>query len=196
MTQIDETETRIRTAWEQAQYGRATELMVEAYGPQIERFLTATLRSRSRAEDAYGIWQMNLLIAVPAFRWKAKARTYAYKIARGAVSRYLSLERKYAELPDELLSGLAAHVDTRTPNWLQTSFKDAIRALQQRFPPQDQELLRLRLVERMPYDDIAKRLLGPDATDVQIHAKGAALRAKFKSLRERLERWAREDGLL
>jgi RNA polymerase sigma factor (sigma-70 family) len=194
MTQIDE--TRVRTAWAQAQYGRATELMLEAYGPQILRYLTAKLRSRSRAEDAYGIWQMNLFIALPAFRWEAKARTYAYKIARGAVSRYLSLERKYADLPEELLSGLVARVDTRTAPYLKTSFKDAIRELQQRFAPQDQELLRLRVVDRMPYNEIAKRLLGADATQSELRAKAVSLRAKFKSLRERLARWAREDGLI
>jgi RNA polymerase sigma-70 factor (ECF subfamily) len=191
-------ETRIREAWACGDFKRALDIFVRAHEPGIRGYLAAWLHSRSRADDAYGMFAVDLVKCLPGFRWECSARSYGYVLAHRAACRYLKAERRYTELPDQLMAGLAAPVQTRTASYLKTDFKERVRALRELLSADDQALLMLHVNRELGFREIAAALLedGFDASAEELHRKGACLRQQFRQMKKRLEKLAREDGLI
>jgi RNA polymerase sigma-70 factor (ECF subfamily) len=194
----EDTETRIREAWARDDFSRAVDIFIRAYGPGIRGYLAAWLHSRCRGDDAYGMFTVDLMNGLPRFRWEGTARNFGYVLAHRAACRYLKKERRYTDLSDGLLSGLAAPVCTRTASYLKTDFKERLRELRERLPADDQALLMLRVNRGLSFPEIAAAFLkeGFDAGKEELKREDDRLRKQFERMKERLEKLAREEGLI
>jgi RNA polymerase sigma-70 factor (ECF subfamily) len=191
-------EARIREAWQREDYHRAAALLIDGYGRQIRNYLAGMLRSRSRVDEAYSMFTVDVLVGLPRFRWECRAKVFAYRLAHNAAYRYLRSERRYERLPDEVLCDLPAQPNTRTASYLKTDVKSRMRALRERLSVADQELLTLHVDRELTFKEIARTLLenGLTASDPELEREESRLRSQFRWIKKRLVNLAVAEGLL
>jgi RNA polymerase sigma factor (sigma-70 family) len=194
----EDTETRIREACEREDIPLAADILVRAYGPGIRGYLAAWLHSRWKGDEAFGMFTMDLLHGLAKFRWECTARSFGYVLAHRAACQFLKRERLYRDLPDKLLQELEAPERSRTASYLKTDFKERMRELRERLPEDDQALLMLHVTSRLTFPEIAAAFLKDDldATEEELRRKGDCLRQQFQRIKRRLEKLARDDGLI
>jgi RNA polymerase sigma-70 factor (ECF subfamily) len=67
--------------------GAATEAL-RGYGPQVLGYLTAVLRDEDDAHDVFSQFAEDLWRGLPGFRRESAVRTWAFRLAWHAASRY------------------------------------------------------------------------------------------------------------
>src|SRR5262249_20126821 len=151
-------------------------------------FLTGLLGDPERARDALAQASADLWSGLPAFRGRASARTWFYKIARHAASR---LRRSPAEQPRRRVaiddvSELEAAVRTTTAPYLRTDVKDGFTAIREALAPDDRALLLLRVDRRMSWREIARVMAGdgPDDSELELERAAVRLRKHFQVVKE------------
>lgn len=181
-------EERIGEALDAGDVAAAATLGVRGYGPQILGYLTAILREKDLAEDAFSVFTEDLWKGLEGFRRGSSFRTWAYKLAYHAALRVLRdpHHRRGVTLPTSLASGLAADVRTETPLHLRTDVKTSVQQLRELLSPEEQTLLVLRIDRGLDWREVA------DVMD----AEEPTVRKRFERLREKLRKLAREHGLL
>jgi RNA polymerase sigma-70 factor, ECF subfamily len=204
LTTADEShdpETRIREAWDRADFERAATLLVQLYGPEVRGFLTAFMSDRAGAAEAFSLFARDLWVALPDFGWRCSARGWAYTLARNAARRHAKAEKRlrarHARMPEGFLSEIAAQTRSVTNAYLKTDVKNRMRELRRRLPAEDQQLLILRVNRQLPWTEIAM-VLGDDgltATDVELQREATRLRKRFQLAKDRLRDMARQEGL-
>jgi RNA polymerase sigma-70 factor (ECF subfamily) len=93
---------------------------------------------------------------------------------------------------------LAAQIRTETLSILRTERRSALDELCLALPPEDRELLVLRVARSLPWRDVAIVLSPASLRDDEhaLHQECARLRKRFQLLRERLRALGKERGLL
>lgn len=207
-----EAEVAIRSAHESGNLDLAATLLLERYGGEIGGYLAATLRDATDAADAFSQFQEDLWRGLPAFDFRASARTWAYVLARHAAYRlrrpaYRRRERPADVYQSALAQKLVAQVRTQTARFLQTESKDKVAALRQQLSASERELLVLRVDRQLSWTDLARVLPTDDddnasdapsidLDDAALRKRAATLRKRFERTKERLRQLAVDAGLL
>lgn len=176
---------------------------IKGYGPEILGYLSAMTRSESDAAEVFSTFCEDLWRGLPKFRWASSFRTWAYTLARHALSRYGRDPARRAgrnlALSDvsEVLE-IAEQVRSTTLVHLRTEVKNEFAALREKLEPDDRTLLVLRVDRQMAWNDIAHVMWQedgePEAADLKRTA--AALRKRFERAKDRLRKLAKEANLL
>jgi RNA polymerase sigma-70 factor (ECF subfamily) len=165
-------------------------------------FLVATHRSEQDASDVFSDFSLGLLKGMQTFDWKgASLRTFAYTIARNASHRFRrdsARRERGGRANPSALDDVAQAVRTETLTFLRTQTKTKLQQLRDELPPEDQELLVLRVDRNLAWNDLAMALHDGDAPlsaeDLQREAQ--RLRKRFQLIKERLHEAARREGLV
>jgi RNA polymerase sigma-70 factor (ECF subfamily) len=195
----DEIESVIRRLWEAGDFELAVTRAIEAYGPEIGRFIAGRARDEADARDVFSLFCEDLWRGLPGFAWRCTLRGWAYTIARHAELRYAGSPRcrgnRNVTFSDA--HNLArAGARTATPAYERTDVKDRFRQIRLRLGEEDQLILVLRVDRALGWTDIAHVLTGTAPPAAELRREEARIRKRFQLIKERLRRWAIEEGLL
>lgn len=203
---IDPREEPTRSRWEAGDFDGAATLALKLYGPEIFGFLLAMHPHEDAASDVFSIWSERLWRGLPAFRWDCSLRTWVYVVARNASHRYGATEGRRARRNVPLsncsaVEQMAATVRTETLTYLRTETRSEVERLRASLPPQDQELLILRVDRKLAWSDLARVFLqggdeGEAASEDALKREAARLRKRFQLIKERLLALGRARGLV
>lgn len=174
------------------QAGQAATLVVEALGPAILRYLRSMLRVEEDAADAFSQWAENVWRGLPAFRFEASLKTWAYRLAWNAAQNLRNEAwRKHGQrLATGMASALAESIRTRSALVVERQ-RQALDALRAALPDEDRSLLVLRLDQGLAWTEVAEVLAGEGAP-----VDPATLMKRYERIKARLGKLARERGLL
>ena len=198
-----ELEARIREKWDAGDLpGAATEAL-RGYGLEVFSYLVAITRDESEASEVYSAFCEAMWRGLHAFRWQCTFRTWAYLLARHALSRrgrdpFCNAERAVPLSWAPEVFKIADGVRAKTLKFLRTEVKDRVALLRERLEPEDQSLIILRINRRLSWDEIA-RIMYEEETEPsaqQLRRKAAALRKQFQRAKERLRHLAEEERVL
>jgi RNA polymerase sigma-70 factor (ECF subfamily) len=172
--------------------GAATEAL-RAFGPQVLGYLTAVLRNEDDAHDVFSQFAEDLWRGLAGFRRESAVRTWAFRLAWHAASRYARdpYRRRHRPILSTEASKIAEEVRSTMSTYAPGGRADKLMKLRESLDPEEQTLLILRVDKAMAWEDVAEvmRADGEPATP-------AALRKRFERLKEKLGRLAREQGLI
>jgi RNA polymerase sigma-70 factor (ECF subfamily) len=201
--QRDEIDREIRQRFDAADFEGATTYAMRRYGPEICAFLGACHRSADDAGEVFSLFAENLWRALPGFGWQSSFRTWAYAIARRTSLRYrrdaYRRAKRMEPLPESAVSRIAMEVRSETLPFLRSEVKNRITQLRDALPPDDQELLMLRVDRQLPWVDLAQVFRGEDEAPLEGEAlkrEAARLRKRFQLVKEQLRAIGRREGLL
>jgi RNA polymerase sigma-70 factor, ECF subfamily len=165
---------------------------LKGLGPQILGFLSATLRDDDAGFDVFSQFSEELWKSIASFRGESSFKTWAYRLAMHAVSRYRrDPYRRRGEPLASAASELALEVRERTPPYQRTEVKDRFARLREQLDADDQTLLFLRVDQDLSWNDVAAVMSEGGAT-----IDAGALRKRFERAKARLKELAARDGLL
>jgi len=172
--------------------GAATEAL-RGYGPQVLGYLTAVLRNEDDANDVFSQFAEDLWRGLPGFRRESAVRTWAFRLAWHAASRYARdpYRKRHRPILSTEASKIAEEIRSTMSTFAPGGRADKLVKLRDSLDPEEQTLLILRVDKAMPWEDVAE-VLGADGDPVS----PAALRKRFERLKEKLGRLAREQGLI
>jgi RNA polymerase sigma-70 factor (ECF subfamily) len=141
---------------------------------------------------------------IARFAWQCSFRTWAYAVARRVSLRQRRDEGRHAahRVPldeNSAVLRIAAEVRTRTLSFLRTERRDRFARVRDALPPEDRELLILRVDRRLAWNELVHALQDGDAeplTDERLKRESARLRKRFQLLKERLLAAGRREGLI
>jgi len=166
---------------------------IEQLGPEILGFLRSVLRDEADASDAFSLFAEWVWQGLPSFQGDSSLRTWAYRVAWSAAGRFTRdpWRARRERLPSSAASRLAAVVRGST-TIAHDAQRSALARLREKLGPEERMLLVLRLDRELSWSEVAEVL----AADGSPPPQEAALRKKFERLKAKLEKLAREDGLL
>ncbi|MFP2959194.1 RNA polymerase sigma factor [Myxococcus sp. 1LA] len=197
----EQLEQEVRRLSGQGQHALAAEASIRGYGPEIFGMLMATLRDETAAEEVFSLWSERLWRGLAGFSWSCTLRTWAYILVRNACTDFRRHEQHRARmdqpLPDsDVISGIAQQVRSETQPYLRTDAKDRLSSLRERLPPEDRELLVLRLDRQMEWKELARVMLGQeDVAPAALSRESQRLRKRFQLLKDELVELGRREGL-
>lgn len=195
-------EHQIRQSLERG--GRAAaELAIRGYGAEIFGFLRALHRDEEDAAEVFARFSEHLVRDLPTFRGGSSFRTWAYTLARHASLNYRRdaqrRDRRREQLPEgSKLSAIAERARSDTASYLRTERRARFAALRESLPPEDQELLVLRVDRGLSWSDLARVLheRGAALTEDELKRHAARLRKNFQLLKKRLLVLGRDAGVV
>lgn len=194
-----ELEERVKALSQAGELGAAATLAIDAYGPELLRFLGAMLRNEHVATEVFSQTCEDIWKGLPNMQWHSTFRTWAYVVARNACYRHLrSPDRKRAR-PLSALGEAAEAVErvrTATLPHLRTGVKSRVALLRQKLSDSEQELLTLRIDRDLGWLEIAEITSDGPRDAASLKRASAALRKRFERVTERLRALAEADGLL
>jgi RNA polymerase sigma-70 factor (ECF subfamily) len=177
----------------------ATRLM-ETYGSEIYGFLMNLMGAETAASDVFSQFGEDLWGGLSKFKFKSSTRTWMYVLARHAAARYRrtpwnKAERRSSESRVQSLVDVAR---SRTQPWQRTEIKDGFAVIREGLEPDDRILLTLRVDRDLPWDEVAKVMLGEDdePSAEALKRECDRLRKRFQLLKTELRKRAQEAGLL
>lgn len=172
--------------------GGAATAVIEALGPATLRYLRSMLRAEDDAADAHSQWAENVWRGLPAFRFEASLRTWAYQLARNAARnlRDEAWRKRGQRLATGEASRIAASVRTRSAVVVERQ-RLALDELRASLEEAEQTLLTLKLDQGLTWNEVAEVMAG-DGVEVE----PAALMKRFERIKAKLGKLARERGLL
>lgn len=181
----------------------AAELAIRGYGAEIFGFLRALHRDEEDAAEVFARFSEHLVRDLPTFRGGSSFRTWAYTLARHASLNYRRdaqrRDRRREQLPEgSKLSAIAERARSETASYLRTERRARFAALRESLPPEDQELLVLRVDRGLSWSDLARVLHEREAalTEDELKRHAARLRKNFQLLKKRLLVLGRDAGVV
>lgn len=168
--------------------------LVRTYGGPLVRYLTTILKDAVMAEDVAQEVFVRAYRNIRTLRDPDRFRHWLWKIARCAAIDVHRRTEKWLEINSEILTN--EDLDgTHVPAFVaegrtgREAMIAEVRDALSRVSPDIVELLKLRYVYSMSYDDIAREI---GATVVQAKARLARARTRIKNvLRHSAEKWRR-----
>jgi DNA-directed RNA polymerase specialized sigma24 family protein len=182
----------IRGLLRQGEGVRATRDALRTYGPELFGFVVGAVDDREAAGVAYADACRRMEREIAAFRWSCPLRTWMYAIVRQQLGRH---RESASRRPTASPSSFELPDPTRTISRRPATRRAAIAALRMRLPPEDRELLILRLDRSLDWLDIAITTLGCDAPAIELARESNRVRARMRALREELSRAVQADEL-
>ncbi|MEZ4372290.1 MAG: sigma-70 family RNA polymerase sigma factor [Polyangiaceae bacterium] len=195
-----ELEQRVRAAVLSRDLDGAVALTMGGLGAEVLGFLIARQRSRAEAEDAFSLACERLWQTFADFDWRCSLKSWFYRLARNAavdVIRQRGVVGRAAvplsQAPE--LQELAARIRTATASHYASERKDQVMALREQLSEEDREVLTLRFERGMSWEDVVEVVSGTLTADARTK-EAARLRKRAQLARDRLQKLARERGLL
>jgi RNA polymerase sigma-70 factor, ECF subfamily len=200
----EELEAAIRARAEAGDFSGAADAAMRGYGREVYELLAALHRNDDDAREVFSLFAEGIFRSLPGFAWHCSFRTWAYAVARKSSLRFRRdarrRNRRLAELPEgSALSALAEEVRSATVSYLKTAGKSRFAALRESLPPEDQELLMLRVDRQLAWIELAEVLHEDDDVPLAgdaLKREAARLRKRFQLLKERLYEMGRREGLV
>jgi RNA polymerase sigma-70 factor (ECF subfamily) len=169
----------------------ATAELIRVHGPRIREYLRAALRDEDAADDAYSMFCEWALEAIRGYRGESTLRTWAFGVAYNAARRVRSdgYRRRRRTLRRSEISELADHRTTSSAIRRERAARK-LEVLRGRLSEEDQNLLALRVEQRLEWEEIVSVLASGGKC-----VKAAALRKRFERLKDRIGRLAQELGV-
>ena len=191
------TEREFRTRLDEGAVKDAVTAAVRGYGPEILALLRTLARSDVLAEEAFALFCEDLLRAAPSFdRERASLRTWAYVIARNALSRAARQEKRHTRgrgaLEQTLIETLVAETRESTASYLRTDVREGIERLRASLSEEEQLLLYLRVEQEMEWADVVAIVA---AGDPDPRRASARLRKQFERACTKLRELAAREGI-
>jgi RNA polymerase sigma-70 factor, ECF subfamily len=194
----EEIEAATRAKCQARDFDGALKLALAGYGEEVFSFVIARMRDEDAAGDVFSQACEDLMRALPTFEWRCSLRTWFYRIARSAASRYQRspMNRPERRVALSHVSELVDNVRSRTVAHLRSEVKDQMRALREQLDADEQQLLFLRIDRDLSWNEIAE-IVGEDGDDAAaMQRTSARLRQQFQKLKDRLRQLAIAEGLL
>ncbi len=189
MTARKETEERILEHLREQRFEEAATLVLQRFGPELMSYLVAMLGDQADAADTFGDFCAMLWQGLPRFRGESSVRTWAYVLARRAMSLTVR-ERERARRDVTIapaVQAIIAQVRTETPEYARTEARERLARLRRSLRPEDRMLLILRVNRRLPWLEIARILADDDALGAaDLERRAASLRKQFERLKAEL----------
>lgn len=198
---IDAVEKNVRAAHEAADVAAMTSAILEGYGGEIYGFLVTAHGSTSVADDVFADFSERLWRSLEGFELACSARTWAYRVARGASVDQHRRDARRAEVPlsdASRLSALVVRIRTETASHLKTERKTQIQQLRDELDPESRMLLVLRVDRGMAWRDLARVFLEERSAvfdDGALDREAARLRQRFQKMKRRLRALADARGI-
>ena len=163
------------------------------FGPPVFSYLRSLLRDEDDASDAFSLFAEKLWRALPAFRGECALRTFCYRVAWSSAQRLRedAYRTRRVRLRSKLVSRLVAEArdsSIRRREWQ----ADRLAQLRAALDPEEQNLLALRLDQRLSWREVAEVLAG----EGELPLGEPALRKRFERTKEKVAALARERGLI
>jgi RNA polymerase sigma-70 factor (ECF subfamily) len=200
----EQIERNIRQCLERRDYEGAATALISGYGREIFSFLTAVHRDEDEASDVFSLLIEGVWRGLPKFTAQGTFRTWAYAIARKASLRVRRDKRRqkarFEALPQgSKLEAIAEDVRTQTLWYLRTEPRSRFATIRDSLPPEDRELLVLRVDRQLPWNELAQMLRDEGEEPLEGEAlkrEAARLRKRFQLLSEKLRELGQSAGLL
>jgi RNA polymerase sigma-70 factor (ECF subfamily) len=192
-------------AWNEYDFEKAAAIVIEEYGPEIYTFLVAHFRGDiAQADDVFSDFCEDFWRSISRFQWRCSIRSWCYRLARNASSRFRQsfhnrAKRRVTLDSSQLCEVAIANVRSRTQPYLRSDVKDQFQQLRQKLDPDDEALLILRVDRDLSWREVVYAM--EDAEEIALdeellRRKEAAVRQRFVEVKKRLRRLAEEAGLL
>lgn len=191
-------EAAITAALHEGAHARALTLAIRGYGPEVCGYLVATLGNEADGKDAFSLCCEDMVAGVKTFRASCSFRTWMYTLARNAAHRLRRdprWRRRHAHHGDAAADELADAVRESTVSYLQSNVRNAISRLREALPPDDRELLILRVDRGLEWAEIAQ-VLAPDADPGDQRRLAATMRKRYERLKAVLREAAEREGVI
>lgn len=175
-------------------YEDAIHAAIDGYGGELLGFLVKMTGSDAAGQDAFQDLCIMLWEQLPDFRWQSTFRTWAYRVARGAIRDQTS--NREVRLNTHAAAALRADDLTRTATlaFRKTESRDELRAALAELSASDREIVVLRIYDRMSWKDIARVVSDePDLEADELTRQAASLRKKFERAKAQLRELMGED---
>jgi RNA polymerase sigma-70 factor (ECF subfamily) len=171
----DEIELEIAVALDAADFAGAAHATIAGYGREILGFINAVLRDEGAAHEVFAQFCEDLWRALPRFRREASVRTWAYKLARAALSHFARdpFRRRAETFESADYGALVVSVSSQLVKEQASARLEAARAA---LDGDDQQLLVLRFDRKLAWTEVA------DVMDVE----ASVLRKRFERIKHRL----------
>ena len=192
MSEVLDLDHRVRGLLAAGKIEDATTLALRELGPEILGFLSGVLGDDD-GDEVFSAFSEHLWRSLEGFQWRCTLRTWAYVLARNAISRFRRGARRHVEgrVPiSELQEVLEAVRKTRSTL---AARRSALTRLRNELPLEDRTLLILRVDRDLSFEDIALAFADdPEAfSDDDIKRESARLRKRFQLIKQRLVARAR-----
>jgi RNA polymerase sigma-70 factor, ECF subfamily len=193
----DDIERQVRALTDSGDVNGAITVAIQAYGDELYSFLLSRLRDEDTASDVFAQTCTDLLASLATFQWRCSLRTWCYRLARAATTRYLRAPANRADRRVALshVSEAVDRVRSRTQMHLRSEVKDGLRKLRDQLDDDDQQLLMLRVDRDLGWTEIAE-IIDDDDDPKTVARTSARLRQQFQTLKDRLREMAIAEGLL
>ncbi len=188
---MDDAEARALALLQAGDAREAASVAIEAHGPAVFLYLSRLLEPDD-ALDVFQQWAEDLWRGLPGFRRECRLRTWAFKLAYHALSRFHRepYQARRQRLPSSAASRLAASV-AQSSAMAGAARREQLRRLEAELGPDDRALLHLRHDRELSWDECAEILSG-DGEPVT----AVTLRKRYERIKEKLGRLAKDAGLL
>ncbi len=188
----NELDREVREHLARGDTGAAATVAIRRLGPQVLRFLVYLLKSDADAFDAFSEFAERLWRGLPELRPDGSVRAFAFRIASRAAFDVKddAWHRRGRRLLTREVSILVDEVRSRSYERVEHERRQLDR-LRDGLPLADRILLVLRVDQGLGWPDVAEAL---SAEGAPVTADAALKR--FERLKARLQKLAREQGLL
>jgi RNA polymerase sigma-70 factor (ECF subfamily) len=189
---MDDVEARAYALLEAGDDREAASVAIQAYGPAIFGYVSRLLDADD-ALDVFQQWAEDLWKGLPGFRRECRLRTWAYKLAYHAASRFRRepYQARRERLPSSAASRLAVSV-ARSSAMAGEARRAQLRRLEAELDEDERAVLHLRHDRELSWDEVADVLSAGDGPPVT----AVALRKRYERIKEKLGRLAKDAGLL
>lgn len=187
-------EAPVRRALASGDVDGATTTALRTYGAEIYGFQLALCRDEATASDAFSLFCERLWTTLVRFQWRATLRAWCYRLARNALVDIRRGTR--ASVPLSHVGEVAEQIRTQTATFLRTETRSELRRLRETLPPDDQELLVLRVDRDLAWEDLARVFSGnAELDDAELARESARLRKRFQLVKQRFIALAKQRGI-
>ena len=176
-------------------HATATRRALEHYGPEVRRWQRHLLDTDADVDDAFSSFSVDLWRSFRTFRGACSVRTWCFRLGANAARRHRQRKAQGREVGVSQLDQIPATEGRQdTAPWLKTEYKDRFALLRSSLSKEEQDLLVLRIDQRMGWRDIAIILADSEAlSDAQLNASAASLRKRFQRLKDRIRKSVADD---
>jgi RNA polymerase sigma-70 factor (ECF subfamily) len=173
-------------------------LALRAYSDELLGYLIGMLRDPEQAREVFASFAEDLWLGIQGLSLRTTMRAYCYALARHAAYAHLerNVRRRRQDVPlsaADVVAHAVAVSRTATPTSLRTENRQRIALLRERLSPDERELLTLRVDRGLDWREVAEAL---GAEDDDPSSAVARYRKRFQLLKQKLARWAHEDGIV
>jgi RNA polymerase sigma-70 factor (ECF subfamily) len=196
---VEDIEGAIRDAHARGDLQEAAKRGLEHYKVEVYSFLCARLRSEADAHEVFAQLGEDVWRGIAGFQWRSSFRTWLYTLARHAALRFERAPANRASRREALsqISDPVAVERSRTRPYMRTDIKDRFAAFRETLTADEQSLLTLRIDRNLSWEEVARIMYdGDEADEAELRRHSAALRQRFRQLKQRLQDWAKREGIL